>query len=398
MKKLLLLCLLAVSLHKVFGQSTVVANTRLNLVYLGLVNELSVSSSLVSKSDLKMTSDVGVLIDSNGRYFLDLRAPECKKSKTVVFRLYDQSKTGTPFVDSVEYRVKRIPHPVVQLGSLSSGGMFRLGEIVLQQRLYAIISGFAFDGVKYVVVSYRVKLFDAHQKGMMSMEIYNNSTAQFTSMLSALKENARLEFDNIRCVLVNGAEQNADTLLANPIEYYVNFDGSLKHSSDYYGNCKEELSSKTFDFTENGERKLYTENFKCVGKDTIILNKKWTTNGKVTHYESYNEITGKREMVVVSYNDTSYNINYFKDEQLFAMGTSRNFQLMMHPVRWYDQESVMNSNDNLIHFMEEQYLQPYGTWKFFGPNMQLIKEGVLRFNREGRGSVEWVYDVYDSHD
>jgi hypothetical protein len=27
--------------------------------------------------------------------------------------------------------------------------------------------------------------------------------------------------------------------------------------------------------------------------------------------------------------------------------------------------------------------------KFFGPNMQLVKEGFLRFNKAGRGSVEW---------
>lgn len=392
MRRLLLLGLLSVCLNTSIAQSSVVANARLNVVYLELVNELSVSSSLVSRSDLKMTSDVGVLIDSNGRYFLDLRAPECKKSKSVVFKLYDMSKSGTPLVDSVLYRVKRIPHPFIQLGSLSSGGIFRLGEIALQQRVYAVISGFTFDGVKYIVVSYRVKLFDTNQKEIMSMEIYNNSTAQFNSMLSTLKENARLEFDNIKCVLVNGTSQNADTLLVNPVVYYINFDGTKKNMGDFYGNSKISYYSKTFEYVENGEIKSYTEEFKCVGKDSLLLNKKLTSFGKVSYYESFNKETGKREMVITRNSDTSYNINYYKDEHLFAVGRSRNFQMELYPVRRYGEKNAIGGRDTLIHFMEEQYLQPFGTWRFFGPNMQLIKEGVLRFNREGRGSVEWVYD------
>ncbi|MFM6983759.1 MAG: hypothetical protein ACKOXF_06480, partial [Chitinophagaceae bacterium] len=114
--------------------------------------------------------------------------------------------------------------------------------------------------------------------------------------------------------------------------------------------------------------------------------------GKITHYESYDEISGKREMVVVRYNDSSYIINYYKNEQLFALGTSKNFQLKLHPVRWYTQEQNMDTDHSLKHFIEEQYIQPYGIRKFFGPDMQLIKEGILRFNPAGRGSVEWVYD------
>ena len=387
MKRILIFVCLGIGSLK--AQNSLLSNAQLNILYTGLNNELIVMSCKVATNNILLTSDVGTIKDSAGRFYVQLPSNLPYSTKTTRIRLYDKSVNKSACVDSFEFRIKRIPQPFIQLGSLSSGGVFRLGEIAIQQRLYAVISGFAFDGFKYVVVSYRVKLFDAHQKEMMSMEVYNNSTSQFKSVLSKLKENARLEFDNIRCVLVNGTEQKADTLRASPIEYYINFDGSMKHIGDYYGNCKESINSRTYEYSENGEHKLYAETVKCVGKDTIFLNKTWYTGGKITHYESYNETTGKIEMAVVRNNDSSYNINYYMNEQLFALGTSKNFQLKMYPVRWYTQEHVMNTDYSLKHFVEEQYLQAYGTWKFFGPNMQLIKEGVLRFNPAGRGNVEW---------
>lgn len=387
MKRILIFVCLGIGSLK--AQNSLISNARLNVLYVGLFNELNVTSCKVASNNIMLTSDVGTVKDSAGKFYLILPSKLSYSVKTTKIRLYDRTATKRECIDSFNFRIKRIPEPVIQLGALAPGGVYRLGEIALQQRLYAYVNGFAFDGLKYVVVSYRVELFDAQQNGMVAMGIYNNSTSQFLGMLSSLKENARLKFDDIKCVLVTGTDQQVDTILASPVEYYINYDGSIKQMSDYYEDFKEVYSSKTYDFSENGIRMLYTENFKCVGKDTIILSKAWTTEGKLTHYESSNELTGKREMVVVRYDDTSYNINYYKDEQLFAVGTSRNYQLKMYPVRWYSQDNQMNTEEGLIHFMEEQYLQPYGKWRFFGPNMQLIKEGDLRFNQAGRGSVSW---------
>ena len=388
MKRILIFVFLGIGSLK--AQNSLISNARLSVLYVGLFNELNVTSCKVASNNILLTSDVGTVKDSAGKFYLILPSKLSYSVKNTKIRLYDKSASKRECIDSFDFRIKRIPEPVIQLGSLSPGGVFRLGEIALQQKLYAYVPGFAFDGLKYVVVSYRVELFNAQQNGMLAMGIYNNSTSQFLGMLSSLKENARLRLDDIKCVLVNGTDQQVDTFLADPVEYYINFDGSMKKMSDYYEDYMEVYSSKTYDFSENGIRMQYTEDFKCVGKDTIILSKKWTTEDKITHYESYDALTGKREMVVVRYSDTSYNINYFKDGQLFAVGTSRNFQLEMFPVRWYSQDNQMDTDDALAHFVEEQYLQPYGTWRFFGPNMQLIKEGVLRFNKAGRGSVEWV--------
>jgi hypothetical protein len=388
MKKILMFVCLGIGGLK--AQNSLVSNAQLNILYAGLNNEIKVMSCKVAQSNIILTSDVGTVNDSAGRFYVQLPFDLSYSVKTTKIRLYDRSANKKDCIDSFEFRIKRIQQPFIQLGSLSFGGVFRSGEIAIQQRLYAVIPGFLFDGVKYNVVSYRVRMVNTQQKELFSMRVYNNSTTQFANELYALKENARLEFDDIRYVLVKGSSQHTDTLTANPIVYYINFDGSMKKMSDYYSNCKEEYSSKTYNFSENGKHMLYTEDFKCVGKDTIILSKKWTTVDKITHYESYNTITGQREMTVVRYNDTSYNINYYKDGHLFAVGTSRNFQLEMYPIRWYSQDKQMDTDDALKHFIEEQYLQPYGTWRFFGPNMQLIKEGVLRFNKAGRGSVEWV--------
>jgi len=382
--------LVCLGIGSVKAQNSMLSNAQLNILYAGLNNEIKVQSCKVAQSNILLTSDIGTVKDSAGRFYVLLPFELSYSVKTTKIRLYDKSATQRECLDSFDFRIKHLPQIFIQLGALSSGGVFRLGEIAIQQRVYAIMPNFLFDGVKYNVVSYRVKLINTQQKEIFSMRVYNNSTTQFASNLSALKENARLEFDDIKCVLVKGSSQHTDTLTANPIVYYINFDGSMKKMSDYYSNCKEEYSSKTYNFSENGIRMMYTENFKCVGKDTIILSKKWTTEDKITHYETYNALTGKREMFVVRYNDTSYNINYFKDEHLFAVGTSRNFQLEMFPVRWYGASAHVDLSDTLKHFVEEQYLQPYGTWRFFGPNMQLIKEGVLRFNKAGRGSVEWV--------
>ncbi len=124
--------------YEVGRRSVTVAADKMNVFYIGVDNPVSIAAAGVSSNDLRVSGSGGGLQLSRtgtGKYNATVSAPG--EAKITV-------SGGGLTPTSFDFRVKRIPDPVPQLGR-SRGGNLGNGEFKAQEGVLAILEGFDFD-------------------------------------------------------------------------------------------------------------------------------------------------------------------------------------------------------------------------------------------------------------
>lgn len=124
--------------YEVGRRSVTVSADKMNVLYIGVDNPVSVVAAGVSSNDLRVSGSGGGLSLSragNGKYTATVSQPGEAKITVAGGGL-----TPTSF----DFRVKRIPDPVARL-SRSSGGEMGNGEFKAQGGVLAILDNFDFD-------------------------------------------------------------------------------------------------------------------------------------------------------------------------------------------------------------------------------------------------------------
>ncbi len=129
----------------------VISATRMNVVYLGLDNPISVSVPGVSSRDMSVScSEGGLLVPgaTEGTYILrpNLNSPlhELTISASVNGRLMGTSK----------YRIRKVPKPMPMLGSIEASGPVSLARIRAANTVTTVLKDFIFEGVSYTPQSW----------------------------------------------------------------------------------------------------------------------------------------------------------------------------------------------------------------------------------------------------
>jgi gliding motility-associated protein GldM len=179
--------------YNVGASTTSIAADKMNVLYIGLSNPISVSAGGVPAESVSASITGGTLTKTGpGTYAATVSAPG--KAVVTVSATVDGK---TKVMGSKEFRIKYIPDPVLKVG-MSKGPMMKSSEFKVQGGLRADLEDFVFDGVKYDVVSYRVGI---DSKGKDYAEGDANS-AYFPSnilpAIRALKPGDQVYFDNVR--------------------------------------------------------------------------------------------------------------------------------------------------------------------------------------------------------
>lgn len=124
--------------YEVGRRSVTVAAEKMNVFYIGVDNPVSVAAAGVSSNDLRVSASGGGLSlksAGTGKYVATATTPGDAK-----ITVSGGGLTPTSF----DFRVKRIPDPVPQLGR-SRGGSIGNGEFKAQEGVLAILDNFDFD-------------------------------------------------------------------------------------------------------------------------------------------------------------------------------------------------------------------------------------------------------------
>ncbi len=180
--------------YQVAPKVAVVSPTKMNVLYVGLDNPLNLSVPGVAQSDIVATVDgPGVLKKaSDGSYTLQVDQPG-KKTKVKVSAKIDGKMMA---MGEQEFRIKRVPDPVVKLDGIVDPGPAGKAMITARKGLVATMGDFIYDGVQWRVVSFTATI----RKGQDVIPVDNTGAVlneKTKTLINGLKKGDALFFDNI---------------------------------------------------------------------------------------------------------------------------------------------------------------------------------------------------------
>lgn len=193
-----------------FQPSATIAADAMNVLYIGLDNPMSISVPGVTPGNTSVSAGAGISLRklSDGKYVATVSAGQKESSISVSAKMPDGTSKR---MGEQKFRIKTVPKPVAQLGTLVSGNYNR-GEIGMQSYLYAYLDGFVFDGVKFTVTKYQV-IFMPKRGYMEEASVSGNGTAAIKGFANKAKTGDMLVIQGIRATGPGGEKP------LNPITY-----------------------------------------------------------------------------------------------------------------------------------------------------------------------------------
>lgn len=193
---------------QVVAPSATVAPTKMMVMYEELQNPISVSAPGITSDDIIINVEGGKYTkDKNdGDYFVEVN----KGAKIVKVKVSAKDDKGK-IVDLgiQEFRVKKVPDPVVKIGDITGGKVEK--EVLLSiGRVMAVMKDFDFEGFNYVVDSYTVSTFrgtfiDKNNKGPK----FSNEVIE---LISNAKTGQRIQFQDICVKSPKGEVRNVGSI------------------------------------------------------------------------------------------------------------------------------------------------------------------------------------------
>ena len=173
--------------YEVGERSVTAAADKMNVFYLGVENPFSVSAAGVASKDVRVSSnDVHINKIRNGKY--NVKPKRIGKAKIIV--------SGGGLETAFEYRVKRIPDPVIRLGRRGQTAMSP-NEFKVFKGLVALLENFDFEARCNIV---GFELTRLPEKG--NANVVKNRGGKYRSEAKALVNQAKYGdtffFDQIR--------------------------------------------------------------------------------------------------------------------------------------------------------------------------------------------------------
>ncbi len=189
--------------YNVGASTTSISADKMNVLYIGLQNPISISAAGVPAESVNASINVGSIRKQGaGNYMVTVANPG-----RAIINVIANVDGKTKSLGSKEFRVKMIPDPVLKVGVNKSGTM-KAADFKVQGGLRADLENFEFEGVKYDVVSYRVGI-EARGKDYVEGEA---NSAYFPSnvvgAVRSLRAGDQVYFDNVKVKGPDGIVRN----------------------------------------------------------------------------------------------------------------------------------------------------------------------------------------------
>jgi gliding motility-associated protein GldM len=154
--------------YMVAAPSVAVSADKMNVIYIGVPNPISVSAAGIAPSELQVSgSGISLAPAGPGKYIATATTPG-EASISVSAKTKDGVKSQGP---PVKFRVKPIPPPVAKAGGMTGTATMGVNQVKAIGGIGAELAGFDFDA-KFVVTSFE---FTATVKGKGIQEVSNSN-------------------------------------------------------------------------------------------------------------------------------------------------------------------------------------------------------------------------------
>lgn len=186
-----------------------VTPTKMNVMYKGLENPISISAPGFTANQINVEVTNGELIKNNGEYFVK-PGEEGNETVVVVSTMVDGKKV---VLDNCMFRLKRTPDPVPVLNGKTKGE-FTKEEILAAGGFVLTMPDFDFEGYHSQVLSYDVSTIVAGYlkpiKGIQGRK-FNKEVEE---LIKTARRGQRITIENIRVKSPDGEERVLNTPIA----------------------------------------------------------------------------------------------------------------------------------------------------------------------------------------
>ncbi len=180
----------------------VISATKMNIVYIGLENPISVSVPGVSSKDVIVTCSAGgnLRADGNkGTYLLTVQQNPAIRKVTIT------ATVGGRVMGFAEYRIRQVPKPTPMLGPIEASGSVSAGQLKAANFVLTPLKDFAFDGVDYKPQSWSLVYQPKNGQAQVENGYGNAITPRAKSFMNNARPGDRFILMNIKAVGPNGA-------------------------------------------------------------------------------------------------------------------------------------------------------------------------------------------------
>ncbi|MCQ6961597.1 gliding motility protein GldM [Mucilaginibacter aquariorum] len=189
--------------YMVAKPSAVVSPDKMNVLYIGVPNPLSVSAPGVPKESIKVSMSGGSLSGANGHYIATVRSIGAAK----VTVLGDKGLV----LGSTDFRVKRIPDPKPMFAG-KSGGNTSAANLRAQDRVFAKLDNFDFDA-KFNVTRFTLIVIKPRQDAIIYSATGSELTGAMRSAMSGVTPGSTVVFKEIIAVGPDGTQRGLDPIV-----------------------------------------------------------------------------------------------------------------------------------------------------------------------------------------
>jgi gliding motility-associated protein GldM len=195
--------------YQVAPPSAVVSPDKMNVLYTGVENPVSISAPGIPKEKLNVTIDNGTLSGSAGKYMVKVNS-----LGTATVKVSGELAPGKLSVlGSTLFRVKRIPDPKAAFGG-KSGGTMSATNIRGQSYLNAVLEGFEFDA-KFNVTHFTLLVIKPRQDAIIKTGNGSELTSEMKATLATVVPGSTIIFRDIIAVGPDGTQRGLDPIVLN---------------------------------------------------------------------------------------------------------------------------------------------------------------------------------------
>jgi hypothetical protein len=364
----------------------------MNILYIGLKTPVRIVVEGKKDSEIVTRISQGCIITKeNHQYYLTADGSNGPISVEVG---YLTVKRDTIWVDTFEFRVRKLPRPEILLGPKTPGYISKNEIATISMINAGLGEGFAYEGVKFTVVSYNILCLD-EQNFYMENNMGNQISYRCRQNLNKLQPGANIIISKIK---IRNEKTNTETELNNSWIWKISPENeiSIPEKVKITGFISVNMNTKPFDLIVNtefyagqvvfpqgskeGEWNVYeinkdglktkwqTVNFK---NDSIISIKSFYSNGKPKCEKIPDLISSYR----------SYT-SFFKSGGIFLKGK---FLIHSFPYFYNIVDDSMFKKNSLSFITGQQRDTTYSTinellfgpWEQYYPNGNLKEKGAF---------------------
>jgi hypothetical protein len=183
--------------------SVVVSADKMNILYVGIENPISIAASGISSDKLNVIINNGTISGSNGKYIVQpIGGSESIIEVSAEVKQGDFKKVGT-----VVFKNKRIPDPSPCIGNYCNTSLYITKEELLKSTIVNVSLNMPFE-IKFEIVSF-VFSYLGENKNKVDIPVSGNRfTQDIINSINKMNDGGELFIDNIKVKFPDGSFRN----------------------------------------------------------------------------------------------------------------------------------------------------------------------------------------------